>query len=229
MTEQAIKLEYFFDPLCGWCYASAPALAALAEAYPDALQMRPSGLFSEGGARRMAAIADHAWHNDTRIAELTGQEFSLDYRDSVLRKSDALFDSAYMTRAIVAVGEIDQALEPRLLNALQRARYAGAQDTSLAQTVASVTAELCREAGHPINEAAFAARLHDDADLAARASARVAETQERMQKLSGSGVPQLLVSVGDHRLCRSGSRPELTDLPRPSAGLGRPYSQGDLT
>lgn len=21
------RLQYFFDPLCGWCYASAPALA----------------------------------------------------------------------------------------------------------------------------------------------------------------------------------------------------------
>ena len=31
----ALKLYYFFDPLCGWCYASAPALAGLALNIPS--------------------------------------------------------------------------------------------------------------------------------------------------------------------------------------------------
>lgn len=196
---QSLRLEYFFDPLCGWCYASAPALAAIAEACPDALRMRPSGLFSGGGACRMASIADHAWRNDTRIADLTGQEFSADYRDRVLRDPDALFDSAVATGAIVAVGEIDPALEPRLLHALQRARYVGGEDTALAPVVASVAAALCGRAGHVVDEAAFATRLRDDEALAARTAARVGETLERMRGLPGSGVPQLLVSVGCHR------------------------------
>jgi putative protein-disulfide isomerase len=30
MNHQAMKLDYFFDPFCGWCYASAPALKAVA-------------------------------------------------------------------------------------------------------------------------------------------------------------------------------------------------------
>src|SRR5271163_4890850 len=51
LSDRAVKLDYFFDPLCGWCYASAPALEALAEAFPDALTMLPSGLFAGAGAR----------------------------------------------------------------------------------------------------------------------------------------------------------------------------------
>jgi len=64
------------DPFCGWCYASAPALKAVAERFPAALTMRPSGLFA--GARPIASIADHSWRNAKRIAELTGQQTSLE-------------------------------------------------------------------------------------------------------------------------------------------------------
>ena len=59
VNDQAMKLDYFFDPFCGWCYASAPALKAVAERFPAALTMRPSGLFA--GARPIASIADHSF------------------------------------------------------------------------------------------------------------------------------------------------------------------------
>jgi hypothetical protein len=45
------KIQYFFDPLCGWCYASAPALGYLAQHYAEKLELMPSGLFSDEGAR----------------------------------------------------------------------------------------------------------------------------------------------------------------------------------
>src|SRR5277367_6468986 len=65
--------RYLFDPLCGWCYASAPALAALADRYGDRIQMMPSGLFAGGGTRAIAQIADHATRTDKLIAEKTRQ------------------------------------------------------------------------------------------------------------------------------------------------------------
>ena len=198
-ADQTIQLDYFFDPFCGWCYASAPALAALADAYPDALAMRPSGLFANDGTRLMSSMADHAWRNDTRIAELTGQRFTADYRDRVLRDPQALFDSTYPTRAIVALGAIDTRLEPVLLHALQTARYIEAKDTAKAEIVAGVAAHVARSHGRALDEASFADRLVRDGDLAERTDGRVRETLVRMRALPGSGVPQLLVGVGDHR------------------------------
>lgn len=198
MTDTPIALDYFFDPFCGWCYASAPALAALAEAYPDALAMRPSGLFGGDGARPVSFIADHAWRNDTRITELTGQVFTTEYRDRILLDPEGFFDSTYATRAIVAFGEVNAKLEPALLHALQTARYLGAQDTSKPEIVAKVATELARAHGHELDETEFTERLARDEGLAARAQERIRETMMLMQRLGGAGVPQLLVRVGDH-------------------------------
>jgi putative protein-disulfide isomerase len=194
-TEHAIQLHYFFDPLCGWCYASAPALAAVAKAYPGALRMMPSGLFADGNARPVAAMADHAWRNDTRISELTGQRFTEAYRDKVLLKPDGVFDSGPATRAVVALGELSPALEPRFLHAVQLARYIEACDTALPDEVAAVATAVAQVENLSLDSAAFALRLAGDKDLAARTNARIAETQTLMARLPSGGVPQLLVTA----------------------------------
>jgi putative protein-disulfide isomerase len=199
MGDEAVKLEYFYDPFCGWCYASAPALAALAETYPDELLMRPSGLFANGGSLPISEMAEHAWRNDTRIADLTGQTVTLEYRERILQNPDGLLDSTYATRAIVALGEVDAPLEQKLLHALQTARYVDAKDTARAEVVAAVAAEVARSQGHAIDKTAFEDRLRNDEVLAADTADRMQKTVSRMRTLPSSGVPQLLVSVGDHR------------------------------
>ena len=103
MTTHNLELQYFFDPLCGWCYTSAPALTALAERHGAALQMMPIGLFMQ--PRPIAGIADFAWQNDQRIAALTGQRFTESYRTQVLQAADGVFDSTPLTRALTALAE----------------------------------------------------------------------------------------------------------------------------
>jgi putative protein-disulfide isomerase len=197
MNEQTMKLEYFFDPLCGWCYASAPALRAVAERFPAALTMRPSGLFA--GARATASIADHSWKNAKRIAELTGQVYAVQYHDTILRRPQGIFDSTFATRAIVALGEIERALGPALLDALQRARYIDAMETSDAAEVAAVAARVGREHGHSIDEGTLALKLVDDEGLSSLTAERTRKTRARMIELSETGVPFLFASIGKHR------------------------------
>ncbi len=184
-TEPAIELHYFFDALCGWRYASAPALAALDEAHPGALRMMPSGLFADANARRVTGMADYAWRNDIRISELTGQRFTEAYRDAVLLKPTAVFDSGPATRALVALGAASPALEPRFLDALQIARYVDGRDTAVPEEVASVAQVVAEEANLSLDPAEFAPRLTDDEDLAARTNARVARTQISAARDSG--------------------------------------------
>lgn len=194
MTTQNLELQYFFDPLCGWCYASAPALAGLAERHGAALRMMPVGLFMQ--PRPIAGIADFAWQNDQRIATLTGQRFTETYRAQVLQAAGGIFDSTPLTRALTALGEQDAALEPRLLRAAQLARYVDGVDTCRAEAVARIAVEVASGAGLNLDATEFTIRLRDEHSLAEATARRVALAQQAMQELTSGGVPQLLVKVG---------------------------------
>ena len=133
--DRTYRFTYLFDPLCGWCYAAAPALERIAERHGDSLRLVPTGLFSE--LRPVATIADHARANDDRIQELTGQPFTNAYHQGVMRAPGGLLSSLPLTRALVALGLIDPALEPRFLHEAQTARYVEGRDTSRALPTAS--------------------------------------------------------------------------------------------
>lgn len=80
-----VTVTYLFDPLCGWCYAAAPALKFLQAQEGVEVVLAPSGLFAGAGARPMdAQFAAYAWSNDQRIQQLTGQPFTQAYRDQIL-------------------------------------------------------------------------------------------------------------------------------------------------
>ena len=137
------NLQYFFDPLCGWCYASSPALNYLAQHYIEKLTLMPSGLFCDEGARHITAQwAEYALTNDRRIASLTGQPFSESYHQ--LLNSGARFDSTFMNRALTAFHEISPAAEAGLLRALQHARYVLGRDTAQSDVVEDRIADVKR-------------------------------------------------------------------------------------
>lgn len=197
-----LEFRYYFDPLCGWCYASAPALAALAERHGDKLRMMPVGLFVE--PRPISAMADHAWRNDQRISQLTGQRFSEEYHRKVLQAPDGVFTSKALTLALAALGEIAPSLEARFLHAAQVARYVEGRDTSRVDEVVRIAATVANEAAVAFDADAFADRLQNDKALAERVEARMAAARAEMKSLPGSGVPQLLVAVGDKAHAVSG-------------------------
>ncbi|WP_105384113.1 DsbA family protein [Neorhizobium alkalisoli] len=188
-----IELHYFFDPLCGWCYASAPALAGLADTFGEKLKMRPSGLFV--GGRPISSIADHAWRNDQRIQSITGQQFSEKYHRNVLLAPSGIFDSGPATLALTALGKRDSTLEPRFLHAVQIARYVEGRDTSTIDEVAEVAARVAAERGIELAAETLAERLRSDTELRDRALERMEDTQRQMNTLDIRGVPQLIAVV----------------------------------
>lgn len=133
-------LLYIFDPLCGWCYAAAPALDALTNHPSVELVLLPSGLFTGRGARpQNRQWAEYAWANDQRIAALTGQVFSEVYRQQVLLGPHGSFDSGPMTRALTLARGLDRRLELPLLHHFQRQRYIDGRETSSARVAAAIT------------------------------------------------------------------------------------------
>ncbi|MBI3285440.1 MAG: DsbA family protein [Burkholderiales bacterium] len=193
-----LKLQYFFDPLCGWCYASAPALAGLAAAYPDALELMPSGLFSEHGARAMSPEwVAHAWGNDQRIARLTGQHYSEAYHRDVLQGEDVRFDSGPANRALTAIRMLAPRLETHFLHEMQRQRYVEGLDTALPSVLGNIAAATGAESGIPLDAGQFSHRLMHDVLLEQATIERIAVTQRLMQRYGVAGIPQLLVRTGN--------------------------------
>lgn len=190
---QTFELQYFFDPFCGWCYASAPALGSLAAKFPGQLRMMPSGLFF--GSRPVSSMSDHAWRNDQRIQSLTGQQFSEDYHHNVLLAPNGVFSSAPATLALQALGELDARLEPYFLHAVQIARYVDGHDTAKEEEVAKVAVSVAAEHGHHLTVEGFTDRLRNDAELHDRTLERTETSQTHMDTLGIRGVPQLVAVV----------------------------------
>lgn len=192
------RLLYLFDPLCGWCYASAPALAALAHAFPEQLEMWPSGLFAGEGARDLTPEwGEYAWGNDQRIAAMTGQVFSEAYRINVLQGSGVRFDSTVQNRALTWARDLAPALESQLLHRLQTARYVDGLDTALAGVVGGIAATVASAAGHQVDVQQLIGDLESDAALIRKTGGRLQATQALMRDAGIRGVPQLLVRRDD--------------------------------
>ena len=187
-TTPTATVTYLFDPLCGWCYAAAPALKFLqAQASVD-LVMAPTGLFAGAGARPMdAQFATYAWANDQRIQQLTGQLFTQAYRDQILGAEGGRFDSAPATLALTAVAQTAPERELDVLHALQHARYVEGRDNA----DPAVIAEVLRALG--LQQAAALALSPDTALLRANAE-RTATAQATLRAVGARGVPQLVVT-----------------------------------
>ena len=188
MTTPSITVTYLLDPLCGWCYAAAPALKNLQGVEGIEVALAPTGLFAGAGARPMdAQFAAYAWANDQRIQQLTGQPFTQVYRDHILGAANGRFDSGPATLALTAVSQTAPERELDALHALQHARYVEGRDNADPVVIADVLNSLGLQAA--------AARLREPSDaLRVALLERVAAARVTMQLLGAQGVPQLAVA-----------------------------------
>ena len=182
-------VTYLFDPLCGWCYAAAPALKYLQGVDGLRVVLAPTGLFAGAGARPLdVQFAAYAWANDQRIQQLTGQPFTQAYRDRILGAEGGRFDSGPATLALTAVAQADPARELEALHALQQARYVDGCDNA----APAVIAEVLRALG--LADAA-ARVVAPDPTLRSRTAERVAQAQATLRAVGARGVPQLVVTA----------------------------------
>jgi len=183
-------VTYLFDPLCGWCYGASPVIQQLGQQPGIQLELLPTGLFSGGGRTMDAAFADFAWANDLRIAKLTGQRFTEDYRSQVLGRHGSRFDSAAATQALTAVSLTEPTRELETLKVLQEARYVQGLDIG----DAAVVGQLLRDSGLMTAADRLVA---GDAELHQTNAARVQRAQRLMHALGAQGVPALVVKGQD--------------------------------
>lgn len=186
------------DPLCGWCWGAAPAVAKLAQNPATPVELVASGLFI--GDREMTAeFAEYAWKNDQRIRALTGQTFSEAYREKVLGRLDGKFDSGPATLGLTAVQLREPEKAVAVLHALQAARWVDGRDVTDPAVVASVLAEADVT---PDTVAAFEA---EDETVIETLNLRATFARDLMVRLGARGVP-MLARVTDKGVDRIDSR-----------------------
>lgn len=177
-------LHYIFDPLCGWCYAAAPLLAA--SSLPGLqLQWHAGGMLS-GQARRTitpdwrAKVMPH----DERIAALTGQPFGDAYYNGLLHQIGATLDSTPPIAAMLAAETMaGRGLE--MLARAQTAHYVEGQQISTLGVLQSLAQDLGLDAQE------FAAQYQSA--LADTAAAHIQESREWLQASGGQGFPTFLL------------------------------------
>mgnify|MGYP000946372024 FL=1 len=182
------KIKLFMDPLCGWCYAAAPEVKKLAET--AAIELIPTGLFSQAGRTVTPEFARHAWSNDQRIAQLTGQVFSDSYRDNLLQEGMP-FNSFPIVLALTWVQQQAPEQELNAYHAIQTTRYVDGRDNTQLPVLANILANLPLA----LSEAEILQALQDEA-LVQQTEQRLAAGQAEARQFAVQGVPSVFAETG---------------------------------
>lgn len=174
-------LHYIYDPLCGWCYGSAPLVKAAREVGGLSFVLHGGGMMA-GSARQLASdgLREFIMPHVARITGMTGQEFSKAYTDGLLRDHTAMLDSEPPTAAILAV-EAAAGRGADMLAHMQKAHYI--EGRALSDRAALAT--LAEEIG--IERAAFDAELSNQ--LGSSVQAHMADSRQLLSRVGGQGFP----------------------------------------
>ena len=139
-----------------------------------------------------AQFAAFAWSTDERIASLTGQRFTEDYRNQVLGTPGGMLDSGLATLAMTAVALTDPARGLEALRLIQEARYVSGRDVTDMLEIRNIleTAGL---------DAASARLAAPDADLLAANRQHIESARSLMREFHLDGVPGVTVDDGQRR------------------------------
>jgi putative protein-disulfide isomerase len=180
-------LHYYYDPLCGWCYAAAPLVGAAAALPGITLAMHAGGMMM-GAQRRPVtpALRQYVMPHDQRIHAITGQPFGTNYFDGLLRDTSAVLDSAPPISAVLAAEALGEA-PLAMLHLLQRAHYV--EGRRIADT--DVLISLGEDLG--LGAPAFRAELERQAG---QVVAHVDDSRRGMAEMGLHGFPSLVLEEG---------------------------------
>lgn len=114
-------LHYIYDPLCGWCYASAPLVNAASQITGLRWELHGGGMMA-GPQRHPAspALRQFIEPHSIRITSMTGQPFTPAYM-KLLETPGEVFDSAPPIAAVNAAEFFGRGRE--MLTELQRLQF----------------------------------------------------------------------------------------------------------
>ena len=134
-----LRLVYFADPMCSWCYGFSPVIAALAERFENRLDLHlvMGGLRAGNTQAMRAEDKDYVRSAWTRVGEATGQPFDLSFFD----RESFTYDTEPACRAVVTARTLLPKLALPFMVRLQQAFYAENRDVTAAGEIAAVAEE----------------------------------------------------------------------------------------
>ncbi len=174
-------LHYIYDPLCGWCYGSAPLVKAAREIGGLQFVLHGGGMMA-GSARQLAseALRQFVMEHVERITGMSGQPFGPAYTNGLLRDRTAMLDSEPPTAAILAV-EAAAGRGADLLAHLQKSHYIEGRGLSDRAALASMAEEI------GVDRAAFEAEF--SRALGSTVQAHMTDSRQLLARVGGQGFP----------------------------------------
>ncbi|MFT6984793.1 MAG: putative protein-disulfide isomerase [Psychromonas sp.] len=130
-----VKVHYFYDPMCGWCYGATALLETLIASANIELIYHPGGMINRQTIA--ASFKEHILKNDQEIASQTGAVFAAPYKARLKNRENLVFDSYITTRAIL-VAEENGVTPLIMLKAIQKAHFEQGKQVELLATLEEI-------------------------------------------------------------------------------------------
>lgn len=180
-----VKVHYFFDPMCGWCYGATSLLAAMAANSEVHLEFHPGGMIDNKAID--PSFRKHILEHDERIAKLTGATFGDGYVQRVQSNEEVVLDSFITARAILTAEQLG--LSPlEMLKATQHAHYVEGKQVNHPEVLKELAVNLGLEGTqwHKAMNANVGIEQEE-----------INKSQLLMQKLQVYGYPTLILEVNN--------------------------------
>jgi putative protein-disulfide isomerase len=127
-----VKVTYFYDALCGWCFGMTPSLSKLYQKHQQNVEFEviSGGLFLDERAGKVNDVAPHIKKGAYKLVEeRTGVKFGKEFLSDLLGKGDNTLDSLLPAIALCIVKESFPERTMEFATSLTRAVYADGIDS----------------------------------------------------------------------------------------------------
>ena len=178
-----VKIHYFFDPMCGWCFGASSLMEAIKATQGIELEMHPGGMIER---RKMdSSFRQMVLSHDEKVKSITGQRFGEAYKKRVNGDESIILDSFLTAQAIVVMEQLsNKGFE--MLNAIQTAHYQYGLDVSELAVLGELATVLGAEASDWQQAMAATKPSIDNV---------IAESRQRMSQWQINGFPTLVLET----------------------------------
>lgn len=143
--ESKPKITYYFDPLCGWCYAFSSVMDSIQANYKNKVDFEviPGGMVTGNKVGPVKNISDFLLKAIPGVEKMTGAKFGDPFLQN-LKKGEMIYNSTPPSLAFNALKELQPKNQVTVASTIQKAIYLNGQapmDTATYGSIAKFLGE----------------------------------------------------------------------------------------